>query len=137
MEQLKALTPTSGYGGTKKSTTIVTPVLYKGVALSDLLTAAGGLKSSDSIKLTASDGYTKVLTYAQATGSGFSFYDLQGNNVTSTGPAILLVAYETNGQALDSTVGPVEVLVLTGQNQVTDASNYAKMVVSIEIVPAA
>jgi hypothetical protein len=136
MDQLKAMTATTGYGGTKKSTTIVTPVLYKGIPLSDLLATVGGIKSTDSVKLIASDGYTKTLTYAQATGNGFSFYDLQGNSVTPNSPAIVLVAYETNSQALDSTVGPIEVLVLTGQNHITDSSNFAKMVVTIEIVAA-
>jgi DMSO/TMAO reductase YedYZ molybdopterin-dependent catalytic subunit len=136
MDQLKAMTATTGYGGIKKSTTIVTPVLYKGIPLSDLLATVGGIKSTDSVKLIASDGYTKTLTYAQATGNGFSFYDLQGNSVTPNSPAIVLVAYETNSQALDSTVGPIEVLVLTGQNHITDSSNFAKMVVTIEIVAA-
>jgi DMSO/TMAO reductase YedYZ molybdopterin-dependent catalytic subunit len=136
LDQLKALTPTSGYGGTKNNAgTITAPVPYKGVALSDLLNAVGGIKSTDSVKLTASDGFTKTLTYAQVTGSGFNFFDLAGNAVTSAPLATLLLAYETNGQALDISTGPVECLVLTGQNLVTNSSNFVKMVMTVEIIP--
>jgi len=138
MDQLKALTPTSGYGGTKsKGGTASTPVSYKGVALIDLLNAVGGFNSTTNVRITGSDGFTRTFTYAQITGgAGLNFYDLKGNTVTPSSASPFVLAYQTNGQDLDTSTGPIELMIMTGQNQVTDSSNFVRLALTIEIIPA-
>ena len=137
MEQLKQLASTQGYAGTKnKGGTITAPVQYKGIALGDLIAAAGGIKDTQSVKVIASDGYTKTFSYEQINGSGFTFYDLEGNTASLSAIPKLLLAYEMNNQALEEGVGPLELIILTGEDHLTDSFNFAKMVASIEIVAA-
>ncbi len=137
VDQLKALTSASGYAGTKnKAGTVSAPVSYTGVTLTDLLNAAGGFGSTSSVRVTASDGFTKTFTYAQITsGTGMNFYDLSGNAATPSAAAPFLLAYKVNGQDLDTGTGPLEIVILTGQNQVTDGSNFVKLTLTIEIIP--
>lgn len=138
MDQLKALTPTTGYAGTKnKAGTVSAPVSYTGVALTDLLNAVGGFTSTTSVRITGSDGFTKTFTYAQITsGSTINFYNLTGNTITSPTVYPFVLAYQSNGQDLDTSTGPLELLIMTGQNQVTDSSNFVRLALTIEIIPA-
>jgi tungstate transport system substrate-binding protein len=136
LDQLKALTSSTGYAGTKnKAGTVSAPVNYTGVALADLLNTAGGFSSTSSVRVTASDGFTKTFTYAQVTGgTGLNCYDLNGNTATPSGTPSFLLAYKVNGQDLDTSAGPLQMVVLTGQNQVTDGSNFIKLALTIEII---
>ncbi len=135
MTQLKALNPLYGYGSTKNKAGIITgPGVYTGVALTDLLTAVGGITSSQSVKITASDGFTKTLTYKQATAGDFPVYDSTGASVTASQQPIVSIIYTANGIALDTGVGPLQTGIMTGNKEVTDASAWVKMTVKIEVV---
>jgi hypothetical protein len=135
MNELKAQTPLSGYAGTKNKAGVVTgPLPYKGVALSVLLEALGGIPSGGSVKITAKDGYSKTLTADQISNGTFTTYDKSGTAVTAERTPTVFVAYEADGKALDEATGPTQLAVMTCQNQVTDGSNFVKQIVSIEIV---
>jgi hypothetical protein len=135
LKDLKAMTPVSGFAGTKsKAGAIFAPVPYKGVPLSDLLSPLGGVPAGGSIRITARDGYTKTLTYDQIGQADFASYDLSGNTATPEANLTLFLAYEADGKALDSNTGPVQLAVMTSKNQVTDGSNFVRMVEKVEIV---
>jgi DMSO/TMAO reductase YedYZ molybdopterin-dependent catalytic subunit len=137
LDQVKVLTPISGYAGTKNKSGVVTsPLPYKGVSLSDLLGQAGGLTASNSVKVTAKDGFSKTFTYDQITKGSFTIYDTTGTAANPETQPILFLAYEADGKALDDATGPLQLAIMTGKNQVTDNSNFVKMVEKIEIVPA-
>ncbi|MDD5039342.1 MAG: molybdopterin-dependent oxidoreductase [Dehalococcoidales bacterium] len=136
MTQLKALTPISGYSGTKNKAGVITgPLPYKGVALTDfLLNAVGGLSNGDSVKLTAKDGYAKTLTYDQILQGTFTTYDKSGNAVDPETKLVVFLAYEADGKALDESTGPIQLAIMTCQNQVTDGSNFVKQIEKIEVI---
>jgi DMSO/TMAO reductase YedYZ molybdopterin-dependent catalytic subunit len=135
LAELKALTPLSGYTGTKnKAGVIAGPLPYKGVALTDVLSALGGLAAGSSVKFTAKDGYTKTLTYDQITQGTFTTYDTAGNAANPEMKPVVFLAYEADGKPLDDSTGPVQLAVMTCKNQVTDGSNFVKQVEKIEII---
>jgi hypothetical protein len=134
---LQALTAVTGNGGTKgKGGAITGPFSYQGVALTNLLNSVGGVTSVQSVTLTGSDGYTKTLTYDQITSGGFNTYDTSGNPVTPTTTPVLAVVYSSNGTALDSSTGPLELGLLNSQNYVSDGNMWVKLLVKIDVVTA-
>jgi hypothetical protein len=137
LAQLQALKVTSGYGGQKTKTGNVTgPYSYKGILLTDLLNAVGGITQTNSVKVTASDNYSKTFTYAQVAQPTFNTYDLTGNQATAEISPVLFVVWEQDGKALDSSAGPIQLGIITSKNQVADSSNWIKMTVRIDIIAA-
>ncbi len=137
MADLQKLKSVTGNGGTKNKTGAVAgPFSYQGVALKDLINAVGGVKSGQSVKLTGSDGYSKTLTFDQVTSGGFNTYDTSGNPVTPTEIPVLAVVYSSKGAALDSSVGPLEVGLLSSESLITDGSTWVKLLNKIDIVAA-
>jgi hypothetical protein len=137
LADLQALKSVSGNGGTKNKTGAISgPFSYKGVALVDLINAVGGVASGQSVKLTGTDGYSKTLSYDQVMNGTFNTYDTSGNTVTPSTKPVLAVVYSSNGAALDSSVGPVEVGILYTQNYVSDGSVWVKLLAKIDVVSA-
>ncbi len=135
LAELKALIPITGYSGTKNKAGVITgPMPYKGVALTELLSTLGGIPAGGSVKFTAKDGYTKTLTYDQITEGAFTTYDTSGNAVDPETKLVVFLAYEANGDALDDSTGPLQLAIMTCQNQVTDGSNFVKQIEKIEIL---
>jgi DMSO/TMAO reductase YedYZ molybdopterin-dependent catalytic subunit len=137
LAQLKAMTPLDGYAGTKNKAGVITgPLAYKGVALSVLLAEVGGIPAGGSVKFTAADGYSKTLTADVIQNGTFTTYDATGTAVNPEKTPIVFLAYESDGAALAEGTGPVQLAVMTCQEQVTDGSNFVKALVSIEVLPA-
>jgi hypothetical protein len=137
LANLQALKSVTGKGGTKgKGGTVNGPYSYQGVALIDLLNAVGGIAAGQSVKTTASDGYTTTITYDQIVNGGFSTYDATGNPVTPATKPVLAVVYSKDGAALDSSTGPLEIGLLCTESLVSDGNVWAKMLIEIEIVSA-
>ena len=131
---IKALPALTGFAGQKSKTGNITgPLPYKGVALTDLLATAGGITEANSVKITASDNYTKTLTYSQITKGDFTTYDSTGNAANAEMKPVVFLAYEQDGKALDAGTGPLQLGVMTCKNQVTDGSWWVKIIVKIEI----
>jgi DMSO/TMAO reductase YedYZ molybdopterin-dependent catalytic subunit len=137
MADLQTLKAVTGNGGTKnKMGTISGPFSYKGVSLIDLINAVGGVAAGQSVKFTGSDGYSKTLSYDQIMNGTFNTYDTAGNAVTPQTKPVLAVVYSSNGAALDSDTGPLEVGILYAQNYVSDGSNWVKLLIKIDIISA-
>jgi hypothetical protein len=138
MSSLKAIAATAGWAGQMSSTgTITGPNEYKGVAMTELLKAVGGITENDAVRVSAKDGYAMTLSYNQVTqGSGFPILDsTTGKEVTSTNKAVVFVAFEQDGKPLDDTVGPLRLGIMTSKTQVTDGHWWVKWTQKIEIVP--
>ena len=134
---LKSMSPASGYGGQKsKSGAVSGPSQFKGVSLADLLATVGGIAESNSVKVTAKDGFSKTLTYSQVTQGGFVTFDKTGTEVAAETKPVLFVAYEKDGAALDDSTGPVQLGLLTSQNQVTEGTWWVKATEKIEVITA-
>ena len=135
MTELKALTPVSGYSGTKnKKGEISGPNPCKGVSLTSILNSVGGLSAGNSVKFTAKDDYSKTLTYDQISNATFTTYDTTGTAASPEKTPVVFVAYEFNGQALDEATGPVQLAIMTCEQQVTDGSNFVKQLTKIDVV---
>ena len=135
MTQIKQLTAITGSAMTiSKANVISGPNQYRGVDLLTLLKAVGGIVSTSTVKVTASDNYAKTFTYAQIMDGSFTTYDKTGKEIAPVNKNVVFLAYEKDGVALDSSTGPLQLGVLTGDNQAVGSSNWVKMTVKIEII---
>ena len=135
LDQLKALQPTTGYGTTKNKSGVITgPNTYVGVALTTIIKAAGGMPNGAAVRITAQDGYTKTLTYAQVYQGIFNVYDKTGNPATAGMQPFESLIYSMNGSNLDTETGPIEMGIMTSSDQMSDASMWIKLTDKIEIL---
>jgi len=135
LAQLRALQSTNSYGATKNKVGAITgPDTYVGVTLTSLIKAAGGLTNGGAVRVTAQDGYSKTLTYAQVYQGTFNVYDQNGNPTTAGTQPFVSLIYSKDGTDLDATTGPVEMGIITDYNQATDASLWIKLTNKIEIL---
>lgn len=137
MSSLKSLAVTTGWGGLMSSTgNISGPYQYRGVALTDLLNAAGGITENNAVRVSAKDGYAMTLSYQQITEGKFTVLDsTTGKEVTPSSPPEVILAYEEDGKALDDTFGPLRLGILTSNSQVTDGHWWVKWVQKVEVIP--
>ncbi len=140
MAQLKAMPATEGQGGIKSSTGQITiPEPFKGVALKDLVAALGEpFDSSMGVVITAEDGYSMTFSYDQVMNGAFTAYDpAMGNEMTTHDPLTAIIAYEHNGQPLNSAEeGALRLVVISAtNNQVVDGHWSVKWVNKIEVKP--
>ncbi len=141
MTQLKELTATEGMAGIKTSTgRIVPPELYKGVLLTDLLNQVGGLDETMAVQIEAKDGYAMTFSPNQIANGEFIAYDPgTGDEVKEPGKLQVLIAYEKNGQALNTDEeGNLRLVVINDDpSQVTDGHWSIKWVAKVSIKPLA
>jgi len=136
MSALKAVTPVTGWGGTMSSTgTISGPYQYKGVTLTELLKAVGGVTEDNAIRVSAKDGYAMTISYRQLTEGNFTIIDSStGKETTATSTPVVFLAYEEDGKAISDTHGPLRLGILTSNTQVTDGHWWVKWVQKIEVI---
>ena len=131
MAELKALTATEGYGGTKnKAGVIKAPKLYKGVAIKDLLALVGGT----SVSAIAADGYKATYSVDEVNGTIAMSDPTTGDEKTTiSGVVTMIVAYAVEGAPLASSDGALKIaFVSTTADQVTAGSKWATQVVEIQ-----
>jgi hypothetical protein len=110
---------------------------YTGVTLSTLLALVGGMNSSCSLNMTASDGYNIIFTYDQVQGWNFTTYDpVTGAEVSTTQPFTLVLAYYENGVNLTSDIGPLRLVILGPQDLLTDGHLWVYEVCTLQIIPS-
>jgi len=122
-------------GGTRSSSgKLANYGTYTGVPILTLLDTIGGVTSSNTVRVTASDDYATTYTYEQLNGQGITTYDSEGNVVTATQPLTVIVAYYLNGTNLDSSAGPLRIITVGPEGYYTMGNLSAKMTVKIEIL---
>ena len=138
MAQLKALPVTEGQGGIKSSTGKITiPEPFKGVSLKDLVAYLGvPFDSSMGVTISAEDGYSMTFSYDQVMNGSFTAYDpALGNEMTTHDPLTAIIAYEHNGQLLNTPEeGTLRLVVVSAtNNQVVDGHWSVKWVNKVEV----
>ena len=122
-------------GGTRSmSGTLANYGAYTGVSISTLCNLVGGVSTSNTIKVTASDGYVTTYTYGQLSGQGIATYDSAGNPVNATKPLTMIVAYYLNGAPISSSNGPLRTILVGQDGFYSSGSASAKMAIKIEIL---
>jgi len=137
MDELKALPITEGQAGIKSSTGQITiPEQFKGVALKDLVEYLNAeFISSMGVIITAEDGYSMTFSYDQVVNGDFIAYDpATGNEIPAHDPLTAIIAYEHNGQPLNTNEeGTLRVVVVSPKNnQVVDGHWSVKWVNQLE-----
>ena len=135
LAQLQALEAAPGYGTTKNGTTISGPFDYVGVKFTTLLKAAGGMTSGQALTLTAQNGATEDLSYAQVYQGAVNTYTLTGSSAAAGQQPLFMLIYSMNGNPLDAKTGPFEVGVMTEDDRASDASLWLPMTTQITIHP--
>ena len=136
LAQLQALETTAAYGTTKSGTTITGPNDYVGVKFTTLLKASGGMTSNEALTITAQNGSTEDLSYAQIYQGTVNTYTLTGSTAAAGQQPLFMVIYSMNGNALDSKTGPVETGIMTENDRASDASLWLPMTTQITVHPA-
>jgi hypothetical protein len=132
--EIAALPSYSGTAGFINSVgTITPPNNYTGVTLITLCNLVGGFDENNSLKITGSDGYSMVYTYAQINGDFLTFDPATGKEVNHTQPLTTMLAYFRNGQKLSSDEGPLRFAIIGKEVLLTEGHNWVKFVVKIEV----
>jgi hypothetical protein len=137
------LTPFTSLGGFETSVGSIEGIgNYTGVSLTSLCNLVGGIGTNDSVKITASDGYSMVFSYNQTKGNGFVTYDpTTGAEVPNEGNLTLVLAYHENGENLTYDNGaPLRLVILGKGGLLTDGHYWVKWIsgklAEIQIIPA-
>jgi hypothetical protein len=110
---------------------------YTGVRLIDLCNLVGGIDSTSSLQVTGSDGYSVVYTYNNTRGKNFTCYSpATGDEVQSSQPFTIILAYHKNGANLTSDEGPLRLAIVGPQGLLTDSYYWVKWATKLEIQPA-
>jgi DMSO/TMAO reductase YedYZ molybdopterin-dependent catalytic subunit len=137
---LKQLRPAAGLAGTLNSAgRIVKPTRYRGVALADVLAAAGGAAAAGDVVVTAKDGYRITYTRAQVAKGDFAAFDpATGDTLAEHEPLFLLLAWEHEGRPLGAADdGPLRVVVACAKGgALVDAHLSVKNATKVELVAA-
>ncbi len=136
MADIKALPVISdSTGDITSSGTIEGPYQYKGVAVSDILSAVGGITADDAVRISGKDGYSMTFSYTQiASGGEFTVYDsTTGQEASPTGKITVFLAYEKDGQPIDDSIGPLRTIVMA-PGQLTDGHWNVKWTTKIEVI---
>ena len=129
LDEIKALPSYTAGGGFKKSTgTVVGPHNYTGVNITYLTDLVGGITPSESVKMTASDGYSMTYTYEQMIGEIATY---EG----TTGPMTMVLAYEEDESPIsDEYGGPLRIAFVGPDSPITDGHFWVKYITTIEIL---
>jgi DMSO/TMAO reductase YedYZ molybdopterin-dependent catalytic subunit len=132
---IKAMTSYTGRGGFFTTTGVINgPYEGRGVTLEDLCALVGGLKSSDIVKVSASDGYSTMLDYAHIQG-GFITYDPVTLKEKEHGELKPILMYQQDGAALTADGGkPLRLAVVGRDGLLTEGLYWIKWINKIEII---
>lgn len=126
----------TGAGGYKRANGINQGVgIYTGVPILTICNLVGGITSSNTIRVTASDKYQATYTYNQVNGQELNTYDpITGDATQVTNPLTMMVAYYINGTSLPSSDGPLSIAFVGPQGLLTDGRLWTRLLVKIEIL---
>jgi hypothetical protein len=132
---IAALASYTGRAGFKSSGGLIAAVGdYTGVPVLTLLNLVGGITSTQTLTVTASDGYSMVYSYSQVNGQDFTTYDpVTGSEKAPTQPMTLCVNYFVNGTALPSEEGPLRIGVVGPEGLLTEGHFWTKMTSKLEV----
>jgi len=115
---------------------IVGPDTYKGVLFNTTMSLVGGYNRSTSVRITASDGYSLMYTYAQLSGNVTTYDPKTANEVSHNKTFFPILAFYINGANLSSSEGPLRLMFVGPEGLIVDGHLCIKFVSKIEVLPA-
>jgi hypothetical protein len=106
---------------------------YTGPSLNTFLNLVGGINSDNALRVTASDGYNKTLSYEEVNGEFTTYNVTNGQPAQHYQPLTPILAYHFNDANLSSSVGPLRLVIIGSEGLATDSTYWVKQVVKLEI----
>jgi hypothetical protein len=132
-----SLTPYENKGGYLTSAgRVVGPDTYKGILLNATMSMVGGYNKSTSLRITASDGYSLMFTYAELSGNVTTYDPKTANEVQHNKTFVPMLAYFINGANLSSSEGPLRLVYVGPEGLIVDGHLSIKFVSKIEVLAA-
>jgi len=114
---------------------IMGPFNAKGAPLTELCNLAGGMDSNDAARVIAKDGYSMTISQKRITNSDFTTFDVNSGSEIEHGDLTVILAYEQDGEPIDPTTdGPLRVMVVGDETEVTEGHWWVKWIENIDIV---
>jgi hypothetical protein len=109
---------------------------YTGVPLVTLCNLVGGIVSTDSLQVKATDNYTVVLSYAQVVNGAFITYNNQTGQQEPHNQSLtpILAYYFDNQNITNDEGGPLRIAIVGPEGLVTDSSYWVKWVDMLTIL---
>lgn len=132
-DDIRAMPSYEGHGGFFTTVGSVNgPFKCKGTPLEELCDLVGGINTTDTVRVYASDGYMMVFTYDQV-GGDFITYDMGIREVPHRELEVILM-YEQDGGKLPEDCGrPLRVAIVSKDKLLTEGHYWIKWVDKIEI----
>lgn len=132
--EIKKIPSYEGYGGFFTTVGIVNgPFKCRGVPLDELCNLVGGINASNTLWVSASDGYMMVFTYDQVNGD-FITYDPATMREVPHGDLTMILMYEQDGASLPEDCGrPLRFAIVSEDKLLTEGHYWVKWVNKMEI----
>jgi len=131
---IRAMPSYEGYGGFFTTVGMKNgPFRCRGVPIEELCELVGGINDSNTLWVSAPDGYLMVFTYDQVTGNFFAYEPTSLNEVPHVELEIILM-YEKNGKRLSiGDGGPLRIAIVSDQKIMTEGHYWVKWIDNLEI----
>ena len=135
LRDIKAMPASEGSGGFFTTTGQVRgPFQVKGVEIEDLCDLVGGMSESDSLFVSAVDGYSSVFEYDQVAGN-LPTYDPATMKEVPHEDLGLILMYEQNGKPLSADDGkPLRLATVGSESLLTEGFYWVRWVDRIEVI---
>jgi hypothetical protein len=132
LRELADMTSVTGEGGYRRSTgTISGPYTFTGVSVLELISGIATLPSNYTLTAYAADGWSSEYTKAVVEGT-VNGYTPAGDPLDEINCTMVL-AYEENGSPVSDDDGPLRIVFLNEDGNVTDSYRWVKQVVNLTI----
>jgi len=106
---------------------------YTGPSLNTFLSLVGGMNSNNALRVTASDGYNKTLSYEEVNGEFTTYNVTTKQPVPHNQPLTPILAYHFKDANLSSSDGPLRLAIIGPEGLATPSTYWVKQVVKLEI----
>jgi len=133
-DEIRAMSSYEGYGGFFTTVGMVNgPFKCKGVPIEELCNLVGGINASNTLWVSAPDGYLMVFTYDQVKGN-FVTYDPATLKEVPHGDLKMILMYEQDGALLSEDDGrPLRLAIVGSDKLLTEGHYWVKWVDKIEV----
>lgn len=133
-DEIRAMPAYEGYGGFFSTVGIVNgPFKCKGVPLEELCDLVGGINTTNTVWISASDGYLMVFTYDQVMGDFIAYDPATMKEVPHRDMTVILM-YEQDGTLLSEAMGgPLRIAIVSEDKRLTEGHYWVQWVDRIEI----
>ena len=133
-DEIRAMPSYEGHGGFFSTVGIVNgPFKCRGVPLKELCDLVGGINTTNTVWISAPDGYLMVFTYDQVKGDFITYDPATMKEVPHRGMTVILM-YEQDGTLLSEAMGgPLRIAIVSEDEFLTEGHYWVQWVDRIEI----